>query len=72
MVEENKDKGAIYPIKVSLREALKKQRNAMMDNFSKSFNDYPPSTHLHLATTLEAPLLSRYKKTFTFPYLRAK
>ena len=34
MGEENKDKGAWDPIKIFLEEALKKRRNAMMDNFS--------------------------------------
>ena len=35
MAEENKDEGVGYPIKILLKEALKKQRNAMMDNFSQ-------------------------------------
>lgn len=34
MGEEKKDEGAGDPIKILLEEALKKQRNAMMDNFS--------------------------------------
>ena len=34
MGEENKDEGAVDPIKILLEEALKKQRNSMMDNFS--------------------------------------
>ena len=35
MVEENKDEGAGDPIKIFLEEALSKQRNVMMDNFSQ-------------------------------------
>jgi hypothetical protein len=34
MGEEKQDEGAGYPIKMVLKEALEKQRNAMMDNFS--------------------------------------
>ena len=34
MGDENKDEGAGDPIKIFLKEALKKQRNAMMDNFA--------------------------------------
>ena len=35
MVEEKKDKGAGDPIRILLKEALKKQRNTMMDKFSQ-------------------------------------
>jgi hypothetical protein len=35
MREEKKDEGARYPIKLLLEEALEKQRNTMMDNFSQ-------------------------------------
>ena len=35
MVEEKKDKGAGDPIKILLEEALKKQRNVMMDKFAQ-------------------------------------
>ena len=34
MGEENKYEGARDPIKILLKEALEKQRNAMMDKFS--------------------------------------
>jgi hypothetical protein len=33
--------------------------------------DYPQVTHLHPTTTLEVPLLLRYKLTLIFPYLKA-
>ena len=61
MGDEKKDKGVVDPIKMSLEEALEKQRNAMMDNLPRSFNDFPLETHLHLAATLEAQPLLRYK-----------
>ena len=35
MVEEKKDKGEGDPIEILLEEALEKQRNTMMDNFSQ-------------------------------------
>ena len=35
MAEEKKDEGAGDPIKILLKEALEKQRNAMMDNFAQ-------------------------------------
>ena len=35
MEEENKDEGLGYPIKILLKDALEKQRNAMMDKFSE-------------------------------------
>jgi hypothetical protein len=35
MGEEKEDEGARDPIKLLLEEALEKQRNAMMDNFSR-------------------------------------
>jgi hypothetical protein len=34
MGDEKKYKGDGYPIKILLKEALEKQRNAMMDNFT--------------------------------------
>jgi hypothetical protein len=34
MGDEKKDEGERYPIKILLEEALEKQRNARMDNFS--------------------------------------
>ena len=41
MVEEKKDEGAGDPIKILLEEALKKQRNAMMDNFAQILQRLP-------------------------------
>jgi hypothetical protein len=41
MGEENKDEGAGDPIKIFLEEALEKQRNAMMENFSQILQRLP-------------------------------
>jgi hypothetical protein len=35
MGDEKKDEGARDPIKIFLEEALEKQRNTMMDNFTQ-------------------------------------
>ena len=44
MAEENKEEGSRDPIKILLEEALKKQRNAMMDNFSQIIPRLPTSS----------------------------
>ena len=41
MADEKKDEGAGDPIKILLEEALKRQRNAMMDNFSQKLQRLP-------------------------------
>ena len=41
MGDEKKDEGAGDPIKILLEEALKKQRNAMMDNFAHILQRLP-------------------------------
>jgi hypothetical protein len=41
MGEENKDEGEGDPIKLFLKEVLKKQRNAMIDNFSQILQRFP-------------------------------
>jgi hypothetical protein len=41
MVEENRDDGEIYPIKLFLKESLMRQRNKMMDNFSQVLRQLP-------------------------------
>ena len=41
MGEEKKDEGAEDPIKMLLEEALEKQRNAMMDNFTQILQQLP-------------------------------
>ena len=41
MGEEKKDEGARYPIKIFLKEALEKQKNAMMDNFAWILQWFP-------------------------------
>jgi hypothetical protein len=41
MAEEKKDEGAGDPFKILLEEALERQRNAMMDNFSQILQRLP-------------------------------
>ena len=41
MGDENKYEGAGDPIKILLEEALKKQRNVMMDNFAQILQRLP-------------------------------
>ena len=41
MGDEKKDEGAGDPIKIFLKEALEKQRNAMMDNFAQILQRLP-------------------------------
>ena len=43
MGDEKKDEGAEDHIKISLKEALEKQRNAMMDNFTQILQRLPTS-----------------------------
>ena len=43
MWDEKKDEGAGDPIKIFLKEALKKKRNAMMDNFAQILQRLPTS-----------------------------
>ena len=41
MGDEKKDEGTKYPIKMLLKEALEKKRNAMMDNFTQILQRLP-------------------------------
>ena len=41
MGEEKKDEGVGDPIKILLKEAIEKQRNAMMDNFAQILQCLP-------------------------------
>jgi hypothetical protein len=71
MGEENKDEGVEYPIKMLLEEALKKQRNVMMDNFAQILQlmptgDASTSNHSGGATPFKVQV------NLTFPYLREK
>jgi hypothetical protein len=61
MGEENKYEGARDPIKLFLEDSLKKQSYPDLDNFPRSFNGCPLAVHIHPTTTLEVPLLLRYK-----------
>jgi hypothetical protein len=71
MGEENKNDGADDPINLLLEQALTRQRDEMMDNFSHILKCLPiASCTSHQEATLEAPLLSRYKLIFIFLYLK--
>jgi hypothetical protein len=73
MVEEKKNDGADDPINLLLEQALTRQRDEMMENFSHILQRLPIATvHLHQTTTLEAPLLSRYRLILIFPYLKVR
>jgi hypothetical protein len=68
MVEENKNDGADDSINLLLEQALTRQRDEMMENFSHILQCLPIETvHIHQTTTLEAPLLSRYRLILIFP-----
>jgi hypothetical protein len=54
MAEEKKNDGADDPINMLLEQALTRQRDEIMENFSHILQ---LSCHLHQATTLEAPHL---------------
>jgi hypothetical protein len=72
MGDEKKDEGVGYPIKILLEEALEKQRNAMMDNFSQILQRLPignasaSNSHSGGATPFKVLV------TLTFPYLMVK
>jgi hypothetical protein len=71
MVEEKKNDGADDPINLLLEQALTRQRDEMMENFAHILKMPADSIrHLHQATTLEAPRLSRYKLILIFLYLK--
>jgi hypothetical protein len=73
MVEEKKNDGADDPINMLLEQALTRQRDEMMENFSHILQCLLIATgHLHQTTTLEAPLLSRYRLILIFPYLKVR
>jgi hypothetical protein len=67
MAEEKKIDGADDPINLLLEQALTRQRDEMMENFSHILQRLPIiEAHLHQAATLEAPLLSRYRLILIF------
>ena len=59
MGDENKDEGAKDPIKMLVEEALEKQRNVTMDNFTQILQRLPTggasasSSHSRGATTFK-------------------
>jgi hypothetical protein len=73
MVEEKKNNGADDSINLLLEQALTRQRDEMMENFSHILQRPPITTaHIHQTTTLESPLLSRYMLIFIFSYLKVR
>jgi hypothetical protein len=73
MVEEKKNDGADDSINLLLEQALMRQRDEMIENFSHILQCLSiENAHLHQKTTLEAPLLSRYKLILIFSYLKVK
>jgi hypothetical protein len=73
MVEEKKNDGADDPISLLLEQALTRQRDEMMENFSHILQHLPiASGASSSSTTLEAPRLSRYRLILIFPYLKVK
>jgi hypothetical protein len=73
MVVEKKNDRAKYSINLLLEQALARQRDEMMENFSHILQHLPiEKVHLHQATTLEEPLPSRYKLILIFPYLKVR
>jgi hypothetical protein len=58
MADEKKYDGVGDHIKMLLEEAIMRQRNEMMDNFTRYFDGCPQEKHLHQAT-MQPP--SRYK-----------
>jgi hypothetical protein len=73
MAEENKNDRADDSTNLLLEQALTRQRDEMMENFSHILQCLSiASAHIHQATTLEAPLLSRDRSIFIFLYLKVR
>jgi hypothetical protein len=74
MVEENKNDKAKDSINLLLEQALTRQRDEMMENFSHILQRLSITTGTSSSSeaTLEAPLLSRYKLILIFPYLKVR
>jgi hypothetical protein len=74
MVAENKNDGAKDSINMLLEQALARQRDEMMENFSHILQclSIAIGTSSSSMTTLEEPLPSRYKLILIFPYLKVR
>jgi hypothetical protein len=73
MVEEKKNNRVDDSINLLLEQALTRQRDKMMENFSHILQRLLiKQVHIHRVTTLEAPLLSRYNLILIFPYLKER
>ena len=62
MAEEKKDEGVGDPIKIFLEEALKKQRNVMMDNFAQILQRLPTGS---ISTSITSA--NRFATSWTNP-----
>ena len=67
MVEENKDEGAGDPIKILLEEALEKQRNVMMDNFSHTLQSLPIDNAFASCNHFGGAICFKVKVSFEIP-----
>jgi hypothetical protein len=73
MAEEKKNDGADDPISLLLEQALTRQRDEMMENFSHILQRLPIASGASSSSaTLEAPRLSRYRLILIFLYLKVK
>jgi hypothetical protein len=71
MAEEKKNDGEDDPINLLLEQALTRQRDEMMENFSHILQCLLIASGASSSSaTLEAPCLSRYKLILIFLYLK--
>ena len=67
MGDEKKYEGAGYPIKILLEEALKKQRNAMIDNFSQILQKLPTGGAFASSSHSGGPTAFKVQVNFDIP-----
>ena len=67
MGEENKDEDAEDPIKMLLEEALEKQRNVMMDNFTQILQRLPTGGASASSSHSEGPTPFKVQVNFKIP-----
>jgi hypothetical protein len=73
MAEEKKNDGADDPISLLLEQALTRQRDEMMDNFSHIFQCLLIASGASSSSaTLETPRLLRYRSILIFLYLKVR
>jgi hypothetical protein len=74
MEEEKKNDGADDSINLLLEQALTRQRDEMMENFSHILQRLPIATGASSSNNHfgRSPLLSRYRLILIFPYLKVR